>query len=152
MPSLNNPKRELFAQELAKGTTAMAAYEIAGYKDGQKHAHRLGKDSGVVGRVAELLAERAKMHAEATQIATEALGIDREWVLARLKENAQRAMQAVPAADGQFKYDGSVANRALELLGKEIGMFIDRAETSNVQWIVSDKPLSDEERAEPTSH
>jgi phage terminase small subunit len=29
---------------------------------------------------------------------------------------------------GEFRYQGAVANRALELLGKEIGMFIDRSE------------------------
>jgi hypothetical protein len=50
----------------------------------------------------------------------------------RLRENAQRALQAVQATDedgnpiGEFRYEGAVANRALELLGKEIGMFIDR--------------------------
>ena len=40
-------------------------------------------------------------------------------------------MQVVPVRDrsgretGNFKYDGMVANRALELLGKELGMFRD---------------------------
>jgi len=29
---------------------------------------------------------------------------------------------------GQYSYQGSVANRSLELLGKELGMFIDRKE------------------------
>jgi len=29
---------------------------------------------------------------------------------------------------GQYVYNGSVANKALELLGKELGMFIDRKE------------------------
>lgn len=42
-------------------------------------------------------------------------------------------MQAAPVTDrdgmptGEYRYDGSVANRALELLGKELGMFIDRS-------------------------
>ena len=31
-------------------------------------------------------------------------------------------------ADARYRYDGSVANRALELLGKQQGMFIDRHE------------------------
>jgi hypothetical protein len=37
-------------------------------------------------------------------------------------------MQTVPADDngGMYKYGGAVANRALELIGKEMGMFIDR--------------------------
>jgi hypothetical protein len=29
---------------------------------------------------------------------------------------------------GEYRYDGKVANRALELLGKQQGMFIDRHE------------------------
>jgi hypothetical protein len=29
-------------------------------------------------------------------------------------------------ATGEYSYSGSVANRALELLGKELGMFVDR--------------------------
>jgi hypothetical protein len=49
-------------------------------------------------------------------------------------ENANRAMQAQAVLDaegkptGEFRYNGAVANRALELLGIEIGMFIDRHE------------------------
>src|SRR5438876_4609487 len=31
-------------------------------------------------------------------------------------------------ATGEYRYEGSVANRALELLGKELGMFISRSE------------------------
>ena len=55
-----------------------------------------------------------------------------------LRENVERAMQAEPVrrktgdgeeeVPGEFVYNGSVANKALELLGKELGMFIDRKE------------------------
>jgi phage terminase small subunit len=51
-----------------------------------------------------------------------------------LVENVDRAMEAEPVLDpkgnptGEYKYNGNVANRALELLGKEIGMFVDRKE------------------------
>src|SRR5262249_8271943 len=57
---------------------------------------------------------------------------------AKLVENVERAMQAEPvrrkAGDteqqlaGEYVYNGSVANKALELIGKEIGMFVDRKE------------------------
>jgi hypothetical protein len=49
-------------------------------------------------------------------------------------ENAERSLQHVAVLDkehkptGEYRYDGSVANRALELLGKQQGMFIDRHE------------------------
>jgi hypothetical protein len=40
--------------------------------------------------------------------------------------------QAVTLRDGtetgEYRYDGAVANKALELLGKELGMFISRSE------------------------
>lgn len=45
-----------------------------------------------------------------------------------------RAMQHRPVLDGKgrqtgvFRYQGQVANRALELIGKELGMFVDRSE------------------------
>ena len=49
-------------------------------------------------------------------------------------ENVERAMEAIPVLDaagnptGKYAYNGNVANRALELLGKEQGMFVDRKE------------------------
>lgn len=44
--------------------------------------------------------------------------------------NVQRSMQIIPPNKdgGMFRYEGSVANKALELLGKEVGMFVDRKE------------------------
>ena len=55
--------------------------------------------------------------------------VDRTWVMAKLTENVQRAMQVEPVRDregnptGQYIYQDDVANRALEVLGKELGMF-----------------------------
>ena len=37
MPLLDNPKHEIFAQELAKGTTADEAYARAGYAPAQRY-------------------------------------------------------------------------------------------------------------------
>ncbi len=60
--------------------------------------------------------------------------LTKQWVIDRLRENVARSMQmeAVRNADGEtigeYTYNGSVANRALELLGKELSMFIDRKE------------------------
>jgi hypothetical protein len=55
-------------------------------------------------------------------------------VISRLKENADRAMQAARVIDkegketGEYTWQPSAANRALELIGKELGMFVDRKE------------------------
>lgn len=45
------------------------------------------------------------------------VSMDRTWVMERLKDNAEGALEA---------RDRAAANRALELIGKEMGMFIDR--------------------------
>ena len=55
--------------------------------------------------------------------------VDQRWVIERLVENVERAMTAVPATDrkgqptGVYSYQGAVANRALFLLGKALGLF-----------------------------
>jgi phage terminase small subunit len=55
-----------------------------------------------------------------------------EWVVARLREVAERCMQAAPAAPARgaagaegphYKFDAGAAIRALGLLGKHLGMF-----------------------------
>lgn len=131
MPALNNPKHEHFAQLVAKGESATKAYALAGYSEqgAAQSANRLLKTADVRARVAELqnaVAERA----------VEKAALDRTWVISKLRENVERAMEAVPVFDregkesGVFTYQGSVANKALELLGKELGMFKDRIEHS----------------------
>lgn len=49
--------------------------------------------------------------------------ITREYVIERLRLNVEMALMTGPEA-------GAVANRGLELLGKEIGMFVDRKRIS----------------------
>jgi hypothetical protein len=74
--------------------------------------------------------------------------VTRAWVLERLVENVKRAMQieevklrGVPT--GEYRYEGSVANRALELIGKELGLFVDRSESVNTHHVVSDEPITE---------
>jgi len=134
MPVLSNSRHERFAQELFKGTSQQKAYVLAGFKEHPSNPSKLAKDKRIIARLAELHSERATIDREAVAKASDALAIDKEWIMARLKENAERALQAIPVRDregqtiGEYKYDGNVANRALELLGKEIGMFVDRSE------------------------
>lgn len=126
---LPNPRHERFAQALAAGKTADEAYQEAGYAENRGNATRLKANESVRARVAELQGR-----------ITEGVVLTRQWVLERLIENANRAMQAeaATAKDGKptgiYSYEGSVANRALELLGKELGMFVDR---SSVDQVVS---------------
>jgi phage terminase small subunit len=140
--SLRNPRYERFAQGLAEGKPAYQAYIDAGFaKAGAaQSASRLLKNqrAGIRERVAEILQEREQIDAEGTKLAIERTAIDKEWVIERLRENVERAMQARPVIDragnptGSYVYNGAAANRALELLGKELGMFIERRENKIV--------------------
>ena len=73
------------------------------------------------------LQEREQIHAQSTAKAIETVALTQAWVLERLMENAERALQHVAVLDkerkptGEYRYDSSVANRALELLGKQQG-------------------------------
>ncbi|WP_175540088.1 hypothetical protein [Methylobacterium sp. yr596] len=122
MPSaLTNSRHELFAQELAKGKSQFEAHAAAGYSAHRGNASALAQDKSIQARVAEIQSATAEMERAATQAAAEALAIDREWVMARLQENALKAA---------LTEDYGPSNRALELLGKELGMFKDKIEHS----------------------
>lgn len=118
MPELKNARHELFAQELAKGHSAAEAYRRAGYSNNRKSASQLQTKPTVQARKQELLAAAA-----------ERTGVTVDWIVDRLRENAERSMQHEPVCDtrgrktGEYRYDGAVANKALELLGKHKGMF-----------------------------
>lgn len=123
MPILSNQRHERFAQELASGKSADEAYQVAGFRPNRGNASTLKAKQNITDRVNELQSRVA-----------EGVVITKQWVLEKLVENANRALQTVAVIDnegqptGEYTYNGNVANRALELIGKERGMFIDRKE------------------------
>lgn len=54
MAALTNNRWEIYAQEMAKGTTSGDAYAKAGYKPNPKNADRLKKNQEIVARIEEL--------------------------------------------------------------------------------------------------
>src|SRR5712691_2221769 len=126
---LRNPRHEQFAQLVATGKSPAEAYVCVGFSKAgaAASATRLLRNAPVRARVEEL--QQGVAQAAVTRAA-----IDREYVLAGLKENYRRAMQQEPVLDskgrptGEYTYNGSVANRSLELMGKELGMFVERSE------------------------
>lgn len=132
MAILPNARHERFAQELAKGVSAAEAYEKAGFKPNRHNAAALARQQHILDRLNFLLAERERMHGQATAKAIDKLALTKEWIVATLMDNVQRAMQAKAPMNengepiGEYAYQGSVANKALELLGRELGMFIER--------------------------
>ena len=127
MAALKNPRHEQFAELVASGRAPSEAYSSVGFskKTAYTCGPRLVRQASVQARIAELqqvIAKTTVMRAE----------IDRGYVLAGLRKNYERALQAEPVLDkngnptGQYTWNGAVANRALELMGKELGMFVDR--------------------------
>ncbi len=67
MPPLKNARHEAFAQGVAKGLTAEAAYEAAGYVRSRSAASRVSTNVNVKARIAELVgaaAEKAEVEIE----------------------------------------------------------------------------------------
>jgi len=106
----------------------------AGFAPNRHNAANLAHSQHILTRISELLAEREKVHGQATAVAIERAALTKTWVIEKLIENVGRAMQHQPVlgakgeVTGEYRYEGAVANRALELLGKELGMFISRSE------------------------
>lgn len=123
---------------MATGRGPTEAYKEAGYttsgNSAKVAASRLRCRPEVEARISEIVEAKLKVEEAATKRAIQKLAITKEYVLGRLVENVERSMQAVPVLDkrgvptGEYKYEGSVANKALELIGRELGMFIQRTE------------------------
>lgn len=121
-------KKKRFINGYVKEPNATQAAIKAGYSP------RTARSAGQ--RLLTNVDVQAAIKAKCTKIA-EKCEADAEWVMTMLRDNAERAMQAVPVLDrkgkptGEYQYEGSVANRALELIGKQQGMFVERTYTES---------------------
>lgn len=117
------PKQAEFCRQYLIDLNATQAAIRAGYsvKTAKEQAARLLTNVNIQSEISQMQVAREK-RTEITQ----------DYVLSGLKKNFERAMQFEPVRDsegnetGEFRYEGSVANRALELMGKHLGMFADR--------------------------
>jgi phage terminase small subunit len=135
--SLKNPKHEHFAQIVSNGESPARAYVLAGYSENgaAQSANRLLMNAEICSRIAELRKEKELMHSASVAQVVESAGIDKAWVMAKLVRVVELGMQAeiIKDDDGKVIGDGdaqnlAAANKALELIGKEFAMFIDRKE------------------------
>lgn len=112
MARLKNDNWEKFAQAMARGVNQTNSALEAGYSTTSAHVRgcELAKRKDVRARIEEL-----QQRAEKAAVA--ALAVDRQWVLRELVANVEAARDSK---------NQNAVNRALELVGKEIGMFIDR--------------------------
>lgn len=136
------PKQEAFVIAYVETSNATEAYRRSYNISPTTKAATINRKAIEVLRNGKVAARIAQLNSKAEKRAE----LDRAWVLERLMRNARIAMgeEKIKVAirprgpDGKL-LDGTVelevsdrdvsgANRALELLGKEIGMFVDRSE------------------------
>jgi len=125
MPELKNQRHEMFCREYV-GRAAFCAAEAArqaGYSErtAREQGYRLLGRRDIQERIAKLLIAR---RASAT--------INDEFVLDHLREIVHRCMQAIPVLDrdgnrtGSWSFNAPGANKALELLGRHLGLWNDK--------------------------
>lgn len=138
MPPLKHYRQETFCQEYAKDENAVRSYRAAGYKCGTPGSTaacsaQILENTKVRARILELQRDARAVAAKQILKIQEVTAIDRAWVVGRLVSNVDRSMQAEAVTDkdgnptGIYKYEGGVANRSLELIGKNLGMFADKS-------------------------
>lgn len=109
MAVLKNARHEAFAQALASGKTADAAYVEAGYKENRHNAAALAREEHISTRVAEILAKLAKRAEITVHSLADELEEARAIALAEKQSSA-----AVSATMGKAKLFGlGVENRRL---------------------------------------
>jgi hypothetical protein len=113
MPALKNPRHEAFAQSLARGMSASAAYVEAGYKANRHNAASLAREKHIRTRVAELQEEQLAIHQQATaaaaankQVTIESLIAEAEAARAKAMSEKGGAAAAVSALTAKAKLAG----------------------------------------------
>ena len=132
MPTLQNPRHERFAQELATGKTADAAHVLAGYRANRSNAARLSASRDIQKRVAEI----QSMGAELAAITVEALIAEAEAARSKAMAEKGGANAAVAAIVAKAKLAG---------LWREKVAQTDPSGEHAPRYIISDRPMTEEE-------
>jgi hypothetical protein len=132
MPTLRNPRHEKFAQELATGKTADAAYVLAGYKENRSNAARLGADRDIQARVAEI----QSVGAERAAITVETLIVEAEAARSKAMGEKGGAAAAVAAITAKAKLAGLWRDKVAQT---------DPSGEKPPHYIISDRPMTEEE-------
>jgi len=125
MEPLQNPRHEQFARLVASGKTPRESFISMGYSPANAGSCALR-----LSRIPKVRARIVELQQIVTQTANAQAGMDRGWVLSELRKIAESGASE------------SARVRALELCGKELGMFAGPAE---VPWDGDLSRLSDEQ-------
>jgi phage terminase small subunit len=132
VPTLRNPRHETFAQGLATGKTADAAYVLAGYRANRSNAARLSASRDVQKRVAEIQA----VGAERAAITIETLIAEAEAARSKAMGEKGGANAAVAAITTKAKLLG---------LWREKVAQTDPSGEHAPRYIISDRPMTEAE-------
>ena len=138
-------QQESFAQLVASGRSQADAYRAAYPASQEWKSEALYAQSSALAADSKVAVRVKTLRAIITQQAIDEAATDKAWVMRRLKTVAERCMQAAPVLDKKgnpvmvetpegeevpaFTFNSMGANRALELIGKENAMFVERKET-----------------------
>lgn len=120
-------KQRRFCEEYMVDNNGTQAAIRAGFakESAKQTAHRFKKHKVVQEYIEYLMDQAARRN-----------DVSVDYVLSNLKEVAQRCLQAEPVLDregnhtGEYRFDSSGANKALELIGKHLKMFTDKVEAT----------------------
>ena len=132
MPTLQNPRHERFAQELATGKSADAAYVLAGYRANRSNAARLSANQDIQRRVAEI-----------QSLGAERAAITVETLIAEAESARSKAMSE--------KGGANAAVAAITVKAKLAGLWLDKTALTDPsgekppRYIISDRPMTEEE-------
>lgn len=126
-------KQKRFVEEYLIDLNATAAARRAGYSE--KNAHKIGPE--LLGKTSISAAIQKRMKAREKRV-----NITQDYVLKNLTEIVERCMQRAPVlnmkgeqvqddeGNNLWAFNDRGANKALEMLGKHLGMFKDKIEHS----------------------
>lgn len=132
MAALQNRRHERFCQEYVVDYNGTKAAIRAGYKEksARSQASDLLTNPNILSRVRELQHEQV-----------ERLAVTQDYVVLQLLETYQKCLEETPVLKfdpdlgemvetGKYQFDSKGALRALELLGKHLGMYNDKLQVT----------------------
>jgi hypothetical protein len=147
MPKLRNAKWERFAQEVARGTAALEAYALAGFKPHNSNPYAYLKRPEIDRRIDEIRAELSAISEAATAKAVAEIvaerSVDEKELLNRLLDLAEighgrRTIKRKVIKDGKTleleatELDINAARQCYEAYGRQaFGMFIPRTKVES---------------------